>query len=161
MKYKAIVADIDDPDGLARIKVDINGFDELNRRTPWCYPCTPFAGSGYGIAFIPQVGDEVYVEQDSDGDWLYAGCFWTGRNPKPATQGTFHQVIRSPQGHTISLIQGEGIAIEASPAYDVKIDGHNITLNGSTGGGVVCKNHTCAYTGGFHPKASGTVKAKW
>lgn len=40
---------------------------------------------------------------------------------------------------------------------DVTLDGASIAMNGGASGGVVCKNHACAFTGSPHPQGSTTI----
>lgn len=42
---------------------------------------------------------------------------------------------------------------------EVKADGTNVILNGGAAGGVVCRNHICAFTGSAHPDACTSVTA--
>ena len=60
-KYRGLVNDIDDPDGLGRIKADVPAVfgDQVS---PWAMPCLPFAGASHGLALIPEVGDGVWIE---------------------------------------------------------------------------------------------------
>ena len=48
--------------------------------------------------------------------------------------------------------------VEAKGTMTVK--GLKVVMNDETGGGVVCQNHLCSFTGSPHPQASTTVFAK-
>jgi len=117
VKRHATVVDVDDPKQLGRIKVELGGFgehsgDARHRITPWCWPCTPFAGPGYGFFCLPQIGDEVWVEQAAGGEWVYTGFYWTGRNQKPADgQEPDVRVFRTPVGHQLKLDENGDVEI--------------------------------------------------
>ena len=58
----AIVADIDDPDKLGRIKVIIPSIDENNVFDDWVVPAaTHCMGDGFGMLMIPPKGAEVLI----------------------------------------------------------------------------------------------------
>lgn len=52
-------------------------------------------------------------------------------------------------------IETEDANIKAS---SVKVDAENIIIAGEDGGGVVCQNHICSFTGGPHPQGSSKIK---
>ncbi|MCK9568832.1 phage baseplate assembly protein V [Candidatus Pacearchaeota archaeon] len=172
MNYHAIVDNITDPQNLGRVRVKIIGFREdvagMNL-TPWCHACTPFAGNGYGFFSIPQVGDEVIVSQLYSGNWFVQGYHWSGRKAKPTEGAAGTRIFKTPSGHKMSftesgsiLIQTSGgskVELKSSGDIDITAEG-NINLNGSDGGGVVCKKHRCSYTGYDHAAASPSVKAE-
>lgn len=172
MNYHAIVDNITDPLNLGRVRVKIIGFREdvagMNL-TPWCHACSPFAGNGYGFFSIPQVGDEAIVSQLYSGDWFVVGYHWSGRKAKPTEGEAGTRIFKTPSGHKMSfaesgsiLIQGANgskVELKASGDIDITAEG-DINLNGSDGGGVVCKKHRCSYTGYDHAAASPSVKAE-
>jgi hypothetical protein len=185
LKYQAVVTDVNDARQLGRIKARLRGFgDGLQYAvTPWSYPCSPLAGPGYGFFCLPQVGDEVWVEQASNGLWVWTGFFWSGRHEKPeAGEAPDVRVLRTPAGHQVKLDEagdieithanGNVIALRQDGDIDVTVsgacnvtasgkvvvDGSNVELNGSLGD-VVTTKHICAFTGGPHVLGSTTVKA--
>jgi len=173
MMFHGIVSNIADPDNRGRVRVELlrvegAGNNQANL-TPWCHPCSPFAGAGYGLFIVPQVGDEVIVARLQSGDWVVLGYHWSGRKAKPTEGAAGTRIFKTPSGHKISfaesgsiLIQTSGgskVELKASGAIDITATG-NINLNSSDGGGVVCKKHICSYTGYDHAQASSTVKAK-
>ncbi len=174
MKDKATVIDIADPKSLGRIRVALQD-DSDTGLTPWCWPCVPFAGPGYGFYCLPQVGDEVWVEQAAGGEFVWTGFYWNGRNQKPESGSADKRVLRTPVGHellfdengaievrhadgsTVVLEAGGDITVTASGKAIVTAD--QVELNGDSGN-VVTTECICSYTGQPHPQGSKSVKAK-
>ena len=142
MKYRAAVIDISDPHDLGRIRVAITSFGKKANQTPWVWPCSPFAGSMYGWFFLPQIGDEVWVEQSADQDWIYTGFYWTDRTPKPEAGSIDNRVLRTPAGHQlefqetgeVKLTHAGGSAIVLKQNGDISLevaDGQTVNLGGT------------------------------
>ena len=160
MKRRATVIDVSDPEDYGRIRARVHGFGDDHNETPWCWPCSALAGPSYGFFCLPQVGDEVWVEQTAEKDWVWTGFFWSGRHPKPADGAAPDvRVFRTPGGHqvkfdeagNVEIVHGKGATIVLKPNGDIE-------LNGSLGN-VVRTCDICAYTGAPHVKGSSTVKA--
>ena len=88
-KYRGKVENNLDPLQQGRLQVScpaVYGEDA----TSWALPCTPFAGKGVGLFFLPPNGANLWVEFEAgDPDYpIWSGCFWgTGEVPaKPATE---------------------------------------------------------------------------
>ena len=166
MKIRGIVKDVLDPKNYGRIRVELIRYNIEQNITPWCWPCSPFAGPGYGFYCLPVIGDEVYVEKTEDGDWIFVGFCWTSRNPKP-TDGTKDvRLLRTPVGHQLKFDENGDIQIlhsntsfvilrangdiEIMSEKDVKIYDNGTVRCVNT-------NSICAYTGTIHPQGSRTV----
>lgn len=61
MPYLGRVTDVNDPDNLARVKVELYALDTDADVALWARVASPFAGANRGGFFIPQEGDEVLV----------------------------------------------------------------------------------------------------
>lgn len=101
-KYRGVVTNINDPKGAGRIKVRVPSVTG-NGETGWCLPCLPYAGGGHGIVFIPQVGDNVWVEFER-GNVNYP--IWTGCW-LPTNGNTVGNAIIKTSSGTIHLRDGE------------------------------------------------------
>lgn len=76
-----------DPAGLGRIQVrERGGNPDSPGSQLWARQITPFAGNGRGIAFLPEVGDEVMLGfEEGDPERPYVlGSVWNGRDISPA-----------------------------------------------------------------------------
>lgn len=184
MKYQATVTSVSDPEDWGRIKVSVNAFSTDNNVTPWCWPCVPMAGPKFGFFFMPEVGDEVWVEKAADGSWVWTGFFWTGRNVKPSDGvAPTVRVIRTPAGHQIKLddkgdieilhSNGNSVTLTANGDTNIVVNGdcnvnstgktvvdsEAIELNGLTGK-IVTTECLCMFSGAPHPQGSLNVTAK-
>jgi uncharacterized protein involved in type VI secretion and phage assembly len=110
-KYRGIVVDNLDPDGLGRIQAQV--VDVLGEvSTGWATPCIPYAGPGLGFFAVPPIGAGVWIEFEA-GDVsrpVWTGCYWGAREPPtapptpPGTQPpTTTKLWRSDLGLTTAL----------------------------------------------------------
>jgi type VI secretion system secreted protein VgrG len=82
----AEVIDNVDPLGIGRIKVRLkDGAQSRPELELFARYITPFAGNGRGIAFLPEIGDEVIVGfEEGDPEHPYViGSVWNGRDVSP------------------------------------------------------------------------------
>ena len=131
-KYLGIVVDNDDPKSLGRLRVKVPEVfgDEA---TGWCLPCSPYAGSGVGLAAVPPVGSLVYLEW-SGGDTgrvpIWSGGAWPdGDGVEDAGPETL--VLTTPAGHKIVLRDesgSEAIEIEAASGAKVALSGDGVSI---------------------------------
>ncbi len=159
--YRGRVTDVSDTKNQGRIKVELQGFCSPGlgvdpdypkaNTTAWCHVLTPFAGSGYGFYFLPQVGDTVVATPLENGEFLILGYHWTGTQGKPSEGTSSARVIKVPSGGSI-IIKTDG-------GGEVKVlSNGNVEINGTEG--VVTKKCVCSLTGSEHPQASSSVKAE-
>jgi phage protein D/phage baseplate assembly protein gpV len=118
-----LVTDNNDPENRGRVKVKLTSLGE-NIESFWCPLVSTNAGNKRGIAFLPEVNDEVVVAfQNGDPNHGYVlGAVWNGSDalPKPTGQllsgnQVVRRVIRSRVGHEIVIVDNpitpEGIII--------------------------------------------------
>jgi len=129
-KFRATVADNNDPTNRGRIKVTIPAV--LADLQVWAMPCFPYSGNGAGHYMIPEAGAGVWVEFEA-GDPsfpIWTGGFWADNElPKDqnGTQATPSlRIIRSQQGLIISM-DDKGNVITLSDS-----NGNNIITIDST-----------------------------
>ncbi|MBK6467782.1 MAG: hypothetical protein IPL38_20910 [Rhodobacter sp.] len=102
-KYRGLVSENDDPDGLGRIKAEVPAVlgAEVSQ---WAMPCLPFAGPKHGLALIPEVGDGVWIEFEA-GNLnmpIWSGCWWADdQRPEPA--GATQRLLATSAGHQVLI----------------------------------------------------------
>jgi type VI secretion system (T6SS) baseplate-like injector VgrG len=158
-KYKAFVADNDDPEFRGRLRLTIPDILGEDVTSGWALPCAPYGGSaGQGFFFIPEKKAGVWVEfQAGLLDYpVWTGAFWAKPGgstevPDPASQQSppTSKMIRTMK-HTIELADESGketITIkDETNGNTVTLDKNGIVVkdkNGSTitmdSGGVTVK----------------------
>jgi len=122
-KYLGTVVDNDDPKALGRIRVKVPEVfgDETSG---WCLPCSPYAGSGVGLAVVPPVGSLVFVEWpagDTSRVPIWSGGAWPdGNGVEDAGPETI--VLTTPAGHKVVLRDESGNeAVEIESASGAKL----------------------------------------
>jgi uncharacterized protein involved in type VI secretion and phage assembly len=94
---------------------------------PWATVCAPFAGDGYGLWCMPQVGDTVIVAfEHGDPDWpVVIGSVWDVRKRPPVDQpmdAVNKRVVKTPKGHEILL---DDLEQEVTITH---VAGHKLTM---------------------------------
>jgi hypothetical protein len=137
-KYRGVVTDNKDPNGLGRIQVkvlDVAGGENIS----WAMPCVPYAGKGVGLYLIPPQDASVWIEfEHGDPDYpIWSGCFWAeGEVPVTSSKNeiTPEKKVLKTVVATITLndsVSDGGVAIETNQDPKIKIvinkDGIEIT----------------------------------
>lgn len=120
-----IVCDLEDPDGLGRVKVSYPwlGGEPVSS---WCRIASPMAGGEHGFFYSPELESEALVAFEH-GDFnrgYIIGYLWSGETPLP-TQELEQRLIKSVTEQQILLDDRsgeEGITISDS-------HGNSITMN--------------------------------
>ena len=102
-KYRGLVRDVDDPDGLGRIRATVPAvYQEVD--SPWAMPALPFAGPQHGLVLLPEPGDGVWIEFEG-GDIsrpIWSGCWWaSGQRPSP--EGEKVRLLATSAGHKVVI----------------------------------------------------------
>jgi type VI secretion system secreted protein VgrG len=115
------VMDNVDPDRRGRIQVryrwQTRSEDDPMQRTSWVRLVTPYAGRDRGLAFLPEVGDEVVVgfELGDPERPFVLGSTWNGVDVPPDTAGAGEdngvKQIVTRRGNTIRLVDNEGAEV--------------------------------------------------
>lgn len=108
---------------------------------PWAPVCAPFAGDGYGLWCIPQVGDVVIVAfENGDITWpVVVGSIWDLTNRPPAdlpTDAITKRVLKTPAGQEMvfdDLEQSITMTHLAGHTLTIGITGITIELAGGAG----------------------------
>ena len=131
-KYVGIVVDNDDPSRLSRLRVRV---PEVfgTETTGWCTPCSPYAGSGVGLAAVPPAGSLVYVEWpagDTSRTPIWSGGLWPGGDGIEDA-GPDALVLVTPGGNRIILRDAQGqeaVEIEAPSGAKLVLDSEGARL---------------------------------
>ncbi|MBI5960849.1 MAG: phage tail protein [Chloroflexi bacterium] len=131
-----LVTDLDDPDGLGRIKVEYPWLPEGTEST-WARLSTPLAGPELGFFFQPEIGYEALVafEMEDYRRPIILGFLWNGDNAPPSDDPNV-RMIQTVSGHKITLDDTSGsetITVEDSSGTNkIVMDQNGITIE-STG----------------------------
>ncbi len=118
-------------------------------------PALPYFVASTGNATLyslPKVGDKVLIVAPNgsiEQALVFPSVYKQGQTNDNDFALTFEK-------GAIEYKEGE-LKIKADTKVTLKSS--EVELAGSDGGGVVCKNNLCAFTGAFHPDASSKVKA--
>lgn len=141
--YRAVVADIEDPEHLQRLKLIIPVINELEPFEYWAFPKGVFYGNGYGTQNIPELGDMVWVEFEGgrpeiplwehghpargetpkDKDLLDYGAKWfiTPKGHSVIFNDTKNTIqIKHSLGHSI-LLNDQGISIVKDKTSNISL----------------------------------------
>lgn len=160
--YPAVVTDLQDPDGQARVRVRlpwaVDGGGE--RFETWARLATMMAGNDRGSLFLPDPGDEVLVAfgGGDPAQPFVVGALWNGRDRPPAKveRGNPKKVLRSRRGVQIAIQDREGkesITIETP-------GGQRLTLQDGPAGVTIedaSKNRVQLGAAGVSVKSAGVV----
>jgi phage baseplate assembly protein gpV len=108
-----LVTDNNDPEGQGRLKVRFPWVGD-DVTSHWCRIAQPYAGSGRGSFWLPEVGDEVAVVFDrGDMDHPYVlGGLWNGQDAVPppgnADGQNDYKIWRTRQGHQLEFKDTDG-----------------------------------------------------
>lgn len=121
------MTDVDDSTLRIKAKVPAVLFDQASG---WCLPCVPYAGKGYGMAILPEVGSAVWVEFEA-GDVshpIWSGCFWRdGEQPSDA-KGTVKVLITKGGSKIVLDDDAPSITISDGNDNEITVDSSGIKL---------------------------------
>lgn len=128
-KYRGLVADTADPQGLGRLRLQVS--DVLGPATSdWALPCVPLAGPNAGFLMLPAIGASVWVEFEA-GDParpIWTGGFWAQPGDGPiATSASQAITIQTPGGASLTLSDAPGAT--GSGGVVLKAGGAMLVLN--------------------------------
>jgi uncharacterized protein involved in type VI secretion and phage assembly len=100
-----VVKENDDPEKLGRIRVEFP-WRQCCDTSGWARVLTPLAGNGFGLYFLPEVGDEVLVafgEGDINNPYVIGSLWNSKQKPLETNSDKKNNIrkIRSRSGHEI------------------------------------------------------------
>ena len=130
-KYRGVVIDVEDPEGLGRIKVQVPPVygDE---DSGWALPCAPFGGPDMGVFMLPEVDANVWVEfEQGDPSFpIWCGGWWSTGSDVPSGATWQQRIIKSATGHSIVLDDdADEIRIEHSGGAKIVFSSDGILID--------------------------------
>lgn len=110
-KYRAVVRDNQDPSGIGRIKVQVPALFG-GATSAWCWPASPMGGNSpdapHGAAFIPEIGDMVWVELEEGNTQkppVWSGGPWSTESVPDHARAFPDEADNNPvKGHPLGVI---------------------------------------------------------
>jgi type VI secretion system secreted protein VgrG len=166
-----IVAHVDDPDNLGRIKVNLPYLKSPHSgtETPWIRMVSPHVGKESGFYFIPEVGDEVLVGfEGGNAEHPYVlGCLYNDSYKPPAKTNETNaiKILRTRSGLTIQFDDVNQILTIKTPQENTFIlddEDKSISIMDMNNNSVVMNHHgiTMKSSGDINLKAKGNIKIK-
>jgi hypothetical protein len=124
----ATVTDNADPLDRGRVRITL----QASPMEMWASVVAPSAGEGYGVSFIPRVGEIVVVAFINQDVPLVLGSLWSGGGSRPEDADPLedHYVICTPAETVLDFDDSE-------PKVELRTrSGHNLTITESGGGQV-------------------------
>lgn len=115
----ARVIDNNDPEGWGRVRVQFIWQEKHQTKTPWIRVVQPHTGADKGFYFIPEIGEEVWVDfEDQNAERPFVvGSNYNGKEfSKYHTAGNDKKVIHTRSGTKIILNDGEGSVFIEDPS---------------------------------------------
>ena len=141
----ARVTDNNDPKGLGRVRVQFIWQEKYQAQTPWIRVVQPHAGGGKGFYFIPEIGEEVWVDfEDQNAERPFVvGSNYNGKEYSP-----FHntnndiKAIQTRSGHKLIFTEDESILLSDKNGNTLRFDtqGKNIEISAPETISIRCKN---------------------
>ena len=130
----ARVIDNNDPEGWGRVRVQFIWQEKHQTKTPWIRVVQPHAGGGKGFYFIPEIGEEVWVDfEDQNAERPFVvGSNYNGKEYSP-----FHntnndiKAIQTRSGHKLIFTEDESILLSDKNGNTLRFDtqGKNIEIS--------------------------------
>ena len=174
--FRGVVTNVDDPEGLGRIKATVHELLGEASETDWASPCVPLAGGGSGWLMLPKTNDPVWIAFEA-GDinrpvWL--GLWFNKTDTPPAGADPDVRVLESKSGHRLELGDADGaeyVRLSHTSGALVEMDSEgNVLLtptgdNVKIGSGSLMKlvNETLKdlFNNHTHPYQNGTPTQGW
>ena len=106
----AVVIDNNDPEGLGRVRTRFK-WQGNNEMTPWIRVLTSSASGGRGMYFIPEIGDEAYIDFDQgnpDRPYVTGTLFHGNARPTWGSAGNDTKALRTRSGNRVELNDANG-----------------------------------------------------
>lgn len=159
---------IDDPDGRARIQIELPMIGETAAKA-WARYAQPYATADAGIQFMPEIGDEVlvaFLNADPNAP-VVIGSMHNGTNKQanvPDAENTLKSIITKSKLKIEFDDEKKAITIETPGGHSVVMDDDatTVTLEDSTGNKIEMSDSGITITspGDISMKADGNIDIK-
>jgi len=149
-----LVTDVNDPDGLGRVEVELPWYGEGYRE--WARVAQPYAGDRVGSTWVPEKDGEVLVvfEQGSLRRPYVIGCLYNAVDQPPESRSASSDVrtLKTPSGAEIRVDETEqSVEIKTKAGASVLLEEKTGTVT------VTAKSKLVLDAAEIEIKASGTV----
>ncbi|MEO1437935.1 MAG: type VI secretion system tip protein VgrG, partial [Bacteroidota bacterium] len=106
----AVVKENNDPDKLGRVRVQLP-WQTGSEMTPWIRIVTNYASKDRGLYFVPEIGDEVYVDFEQgnpDRPYMLGAHYHGKKKPQWADPDNNLKAIKTRSGHMILFDDKDG-----------------------------------------------------
>ena len=127
-KYRGIVDQVDAATMRIKAKVPAVLGDQVSG---WARACTPYAGHGFGFAFLPDAGSGVWIEFEG-GDAslpIWSGCYWHDGEAPPDARATVMALVTKAKQKILFDVDQGSITIEDQNGNRITIDDSGVTLS--------------------------------
>ena len=112
-----------DKDHPEMVKVSAPAATDESGEVFWAKVLVPYAGNGYGVNFIPEVGDSVVIGFIGEPCTpIVMGCFLSGADTPPSQPaGNRTKAIHTKGGHKITFTDGAagGLTIQSESGHSI------------------------------------------
>jgi uncharacterized protein involved in type VI secretion and phage assembly len=126
-KYRGVVDQVDAATMRIKAKVPAVLGDQVSG---WARACTPYAGNGYGFAFLPAAGTGVWIEFEG-GDAslpIWSGCYWRDGEAPPDAAAAVMALVTSA-GQKLLFDDRGSITIVDQNGNTITLDDSGVTLS--------------------------------
>jgi uncharacterized protein involved in type VI secretion and phage assembly len=174
--YRGIVTNVNDPEGLGRIRAKVHELFGDEGETDWAWPCVPFGGGGAGALTLPKTNDPVWIEFVA-GDIsrpVWKGFWFNKTDTPPEGAGPDLRVFESKAGHRVEFGDAEGeefVRVSHKSGALVEIDkegnvalvetGDNVKIGSGPLNKLVNETLKDLFNNHTHPYQNGTPVQGW
>lgn len=126
-KYRGVVDEVDGDTMRIKARVPAVLGDQVSG---WARACVPYAGPGFGFAFLPSANTGVWIEFEGGDPSLpiWSGCYWRDdESPDDASDSVLALVTKANQKVLFDLEQGS-ITIKDDSGNSFVLDDDGIAL---------------------------------
>lgn len=142
--FAGTVTDNDDPESTCRIQVSVPEV-LADGNTGWCLPALPYTGDGAGLAAVPPVGTQVWVQWpggDVSAPPVWSGGTYSGGGAVPGA-GPDTVILLTPGGHRLELDDaGTALTITCSQGPVITLDSTGVSIDNGQGATIVMQGAT-------------------